>query len=230
MLSLQRSLPDSNEDTTQPPDVPMRRSVSPDDLSRVPGRSPEVGPRHETLPASSVVLPGLTPQAEKDHHVLSQTKREPVSPSPIPTRSQQQYKPLHPKQLISASTRPSTVSTATVTEYQASPEFVLPKSLPPDPSHLHHGNEFANLGDVASTSREETMSSSNEHRTARKSVSRRRDPYSHLSTLQRDIILTIQNAQSMLSTTGDAWRGASITMLVQPIARRHYGLKEHDLE
>jgi hypothetical protein len=44
-----------------------------------------------------------------------------------------------------------------------------------------------------------------------------RDPYSNLSNLQREIILTIQNT---LLETGNAERGVHINVIVDSIARR----------
>jgi len=61
----------------------------------------------------------------------------------------------------------------------------------------------------------------------RKKAVHRQDPYSHLSALQRDIMLTIQNASSVL---GDEEKGVSIEVLVKMIPKRHTSLEPIQLE
>ena len=61
----------------------------------------------------------------------------------------------------------------------------------------------------------------------RKKAVYQQDPYSHLSTLQRDIMLTIQNASSAL---GDEEKGVSIGVLVQMIPKRRTSLEPTQLK
>lgn len=61
----------------------------------------------------------------------------------------------------------------------------------------------------------------------RKKAVYQQDPYSHLSTLQRDIMLTIQNASSAL---GDEEKGVSIGVLVQMIPKRRTNLEPTQLK
>lgn len=230
MHILRNNLPDSGEHTIGPPGVPLRRSTSPDDLFHVPDRTPGVIPLLDISPASSPDMPESHEASYESNNNFkggfSPMKCESVSPS----RSQRP-RPLAspPRRVLSASTKSSAVSTATVTEYQASPEFVPPSNSPPRPSHLNHGFESPDLGGAAAPSGEDTKSSLG-GRATKMPVTRRRDPYSHLSTLQRDIILTIQNAQSMSDATAKTWRGVSITMLVQAIARRRQDLAGAEVE
>jgi hypothetical protein len=52
------------------------------------------------------------------------------------------------------------------------------------------------------------------------------DPYSHLSILHRDIILTIQN---ILLSSEESWRGVSLAVLAKAIAKRRPHLTHEQL-
>jgi len=89
---------------------------------------------------------------------------------------------------------------------------------PPFPTKDRNLQRFTDSKDVRIVSPTATDPSMS---VAEKKAVRQHDPYSHLSTLQRDIMLTIQNTSSAL---GDREKGVSIGALVQTIAKQRTSL------
>lgn len=238
MHTLQNDLPDipHPNSTHQPMDTTPQRTPSPKlDDPQTPEQIPRATSRVQQSSESPPESPLRSSPMEIDDSShrrnyriggdfsLAGPSREPeFSPSPVPKRHREPSRPsLASNRLLRNSNRPSTASTAVVTQYQASPEFISPTSSP----------ESSTTPRNARSRREPGNSSSEMPQVAKpteRMVPRRRDPYSHLSNLQRDIILTIQNMQNSSSVTGDDWEGASITILVQTIARRRPGLTEDE--
>jgi len=123
-----------------------------------------------------------------------------VSPSPTHVRSRS------PDELWSASTAAST-------------RHMLP-SLTGD-CDLQRSTNFEDIRMVSPITADLSMS------VTRKKAVYQQDPYFHLSTLQRDIMLTIQNASSAL---GDEEKGVSIGVLVQMIPKRYTSLEPTQLK
>ncbi|KAF9454553.1 hypothetical protein P691DRAFT_692181 [Macrolepiota fuliginosa MF-IS2] len=143
------------------------------------------------------------------------------SPSPAPLRLEQ---PPHRPSLARNSNRPSTTSIAIINQYHASPQFVPPTNLSPPAARPYNAGPRPYLPELGESSPSEPPQAMI---IRERMVTQRRDPYSDLTNLQRDIILTIQNVQNS-SGAENSWEGVSISMLVQAIATRRPGLKEDE--
>ncbi|KAJ3562000.1 hypothetical protein NP233_g9845 [Leucocoprinus birnbaumii] len=139
---------------------------------------------------------------------FSAQNNSPASPTPQERTRRRRRSPDRP-----------TAGPSTRTRNQAS-EFVSPAASPPsspirDRSALGSGRDDMRM---ILPSREVTEADTmSEPTMARTNATYPRDPYSHLTNLQRDIILTIQNT---LSASEDEARGVSITVLAKSIAKR----------
>ncbi|EKM82624.1 hypothetical protein AGABI1DRAFT_125089 [Agaricus bisporus var. burnettii JB137-S8] len=154
---------------------------------------------------------------------------EPVSPSPAARRRRPSSRPsLDPGRLLRSSTKQATTSTAEVSHFQASPQFVSPTGSLPRRTSGHHEahdqlHEQRRVIPQPPNDSSAPQTPVQPRRSTRTSTRLRRDPYSHLSNLQREIILTIQN--TMLEI-GGAERGVHIKVIVDSMTRRSPGFDE----
>jgi hypothetical protein len=202
---------------------PRKRPVTP--AQRTAGMF--TPPSHDATesPDESPISVRITGGGSWGYPSSPEPSREPVSPSPVARRRRPSTRPsLAPGRLLKSSANQATTSTAEVSHYQASPQFISPAGSLPHGTSSHHGardQEFEQRriipqfpSDLASQTPVQTR------RSTRVTTGVKRDPYSHLSNLQRDIILTIQNT---LLGTGSAERGVYINVIVDSIARRSPG-------
>jgi hypothetical protein len=220
----------------RPPGVitpPPPRTPSPE-MPQTPKRAPTSVPRPQAIPGSSPgafepnTVPRRTNRIRRDYS--PGPSLDPGPSSSLPTRPRQLSRPSLIPTRLRVPSGPSSPSTAILNRYQASPEFVSPTgSPPPSPTRDRSLRRSRNDEDIqmAESSPREPIIHTTTDLPATRKVAQRRDPYSHLSTLQRDIMLTIQNT---LATSAEPERGVSIVVLVQTISRRRSGISQTEFK
>lgn len=215
---------------------PPPRTPSPE-APQTPRRAPTSVPRSQQISAPdtlpNIPQPNTVPR-RKNYRIGEdfpppRSNNGPTSPSSsrLEERHIQPLRPsLAPVRFRSPS-GPSIASMATLTHCQASPGSASPAAFaPPSPTMDRKENRFRNE-DVRTVSppRVTAYDTTLDMNVTKNKPAGRGDPYSHLSSLQRDILLTIQNSLSVL---GNEEHGASIEVLVRSIARRRPGLDYTD--
>ncbi|KXN86894.1 hypothetical protein AN958_09489 [Leucoagaricus sp. SymC.cos] len=222
--------PEVTEETPGPTSPP--RTPSPEPL-QPPQRVPaSVGPPTQPPPVTPSNPPQSNTVPRRRNYRIGGDFSSPGPSnepdlSPLQTRPRQSSRPsLAPTRLRSPS-GPSPASTAALSHQLASPEFVSPiASPPPSPTRSRPKPPSRNGEDTRMFSPlpwESRGDATPDVQTTPAAKKRTPDPYSHLSNLQRDIILTIQN---LLSTTENMGQGVSITVVVKSVARRRPGIND----